>query len=249
MKLLHSIRMGDSVPPSKRPRRKYKISESLSDDPVSASEGELLANMLNDKDFPTVMRIVDKYKNGHYTILPYLTRIKSDLETINPYNLTKCCRLQTLILPNCNTINDNMLLMLPRLESLTIKSGSLLTGDPFSSSTTIRSLQIISHSKSEPDTLLTSSNIYMFSNLEMLHAMNGQLTDSDLKYMKELKVLVLEESRVTPQILNYLPKLELLVINKKLYKYVSSIRNKSILEKIGKLYKIQIYALENNISL
>lgn len=230
-------------------RRTYKISESSTVCDTETSDGELLASMLNDKDFPTVMKIVEKYKDGVYTILPYLTKIQSPLETINPYNLTKCCRTKTLILPNCNIINDNMLMMLPQLESLTVKAGSLLTGDPFSCSSSLKTLQIISHNKTNCDTLLTPENIRLFSNLEMLHVMNTMLTDECFRWLPNLRILILEESPVTPKILNYLKLLEICIVNKKLYKYVSSIKNKLILEKIGKLHKIQIYALENHIIL
>jgi len=228
------------------PKRIYKISESSTSEELSGPEHELLASVLDDRDFPTVMKIVDNYRNGTYTILPLLTKIRSNLECINPFSLTKCCRAKALILPNCNTINDNMIMMLPQLESLTIKAGSTLTGEPFTCSPMLKCLQIISHNKAHPDTLLKPTNIHCFRHLEMLHVMNPVLSDDDFKYLNKLQILILEESQVTPKVLNYLPALELCLINRVLYKYINSIRNKNILEKVGKIHKIQIYALENS---
>lgn len=202
----------------------------------------MLAKLLDTIEFSEVMNIVDKIDNGKYDILPYITRVKSTSDTINPYNLSRCSRVETVILPNCNMITDNVLMLLPYLESLTIKSGSMITEDTFRYLNYLTKLQIISHHEHEPDTVVTMKSLSYMTKLEMLHLRNEVLRNEHFYHMRNLKVLILDGNKhVTPDILNYLPKLEIFVLNKKLYKYISSEKNNEIIKKIGKLNKVKIY--------
>lgn len=217
---------------------------------MSHGDGEsnkVLARLLDTIEFPEVIKIIEKFEDGKYTILPFLTRVQSTSTTINPYNLTRCCRIKTLILPYCNTITDNVLMLLPYLESLTIRAGCPLTGDVFRHMNYLTKLQILSHSEDEPDTLLGLDTLENLTRLEMLHIRNANLKDEHFYHLRNLKVLVLEGNpNVTPAILNYLPKIEVCILNKKLYKYISSTKNNSILKRIGKVNRVKIYAVENN---
>lgn len=217
---------------------------------MSHKDGEsykVLAQLLDTIEFHEVIKIIDKFDDGKYTILPFLTKVQSSLVTINPFNLTRCCRITTLILPNCMTLTDNILMLLPYLESLTIRSGSSLTADVFRHLNYLTKLQILSHHEDEPDTLLSLKALENLSRLEMLHVRNGNLKDEYFYHLRNLKVLVLDGNQyVTPAILNYLPKIEVCILNKKLYKYISSTKNNSILKKIGKINRVKIYAVENN---
>lgn len=206
---------------------------------------QVLAKLLDTIEFPEVIKIIEKFDDGKYTILPYLTRVQSSSITINPYNLTRCCQITTLILPNCQTLTDNVLMLLPYLESLTIRSGSPLTMDVFRHLNYLTKLQILSHSEDEPDTILCLEALEHLSRLEMLHVRNEILRDEHFYHLRNLKVLVLD-GHVTPVILNYLPKIEICILNKKLYKYISSTKNNAILKKIGKINRVKIYAVENN---
>jgi hypothetical protein len=213
----------------------------------NGDSNEVLAKLLDTIEFNEVIKIIKNFEDGKYTIMPYITKIKYYNDTIDTYNLTKCCRTKTLILPNCKSITDNVLMMLPYLESLTIKSGSSLTPDVFRHLNYLTKLQIISHRKQEPDNLICLKSLENLSKLEMLHVRNPSLRDEHFYHLKNLKVIVLEGNEyVTPLILNFLPKLEICIINKKLYKYVSSTKNNLIIKKIGKLDHIKIYAIKNN---
>ena len=185
--------------------------------------------------------------DGKYNILPFLSTVQSTLPLIDPYNLTRCCRITTLILPNCEMLTDNVLMLLPYIESLTIKSGNNLTSDVFRHLNYLTKLQILSHCEDEPDTLVNLESLVNLTRLEMLHLRNTNLKDEYFYHLRNLKVLVLEGNDiVSPIILNYLPKVEICMINKKLYKYISSTKNNAILKKIGKINRVKIYAIENN---
>lgn len=216
---------------------------------MSHEDGEsckVLAKLLDTIEFPEVIKIIEKFNDGKYNILPFLTRVQSSSQTINPYNLTRCCRINTLILPNCKTLTDNVLMLLPYLESLTISSGSELTPDVFRHLNYLTKLQILSHYEDEPDTLLGLGSLENLTRLEMLHVRNSHLKDEHFFHLRNLKVLVLDgNTHVTPAILNYLPKIEICILNKKLYKYISSTKNNAILKKIGKINRVKIYAVEN----
>ena len=206
----------------------------------------ILAKLLDTIEFPEVIRIVEKFSDGKYNILPFLTRVRSSSITINPYNLTRCCRITVLVLPNCSTLSDNILMLLPYLESLTIKSGSGLTSGVFRHLNYLSKLQILSHSDSEPDDLLTLPAMESLTKLEMLYVRNEDLKDEYFYHLLNLKVLVLDGNKyVTPGLLNYVPKLEIFLLNKKLYKYISSTRNNAILKRIGKVNQVKLYAIEN----
>jgi hypothetical protein len=207
----------------------------------------VLAKLLDTIEFPEVIKIVEKFTDGKYNILPYLTKVSSSSATINPYNLTRCCRITVLVLPNCSTLTDNILMLLPYLESLTIKSGSGLTADVFRHLNYLSKLQILSHHDSEPDRLLTLPAMESLSKLEMLYVRNEGLRDEYFYHLINLKVLILDGNDcVTPGILNYIPQLEICLLNKKLYKYISSTRNNAIVKRIGKINHVKLYAIENN---
>jgi hypothetical protein len=207
---------------------------------------EVLAKLLDTVDFPEVMRIVDKIDDGKYNILPFLTRVQSSFNVINPYNLSRCCRVNTLILPHCSTLTDNVLMLLPYLESLTIHSGCPLSSDVFRHLNYLTKLQILSADDTEEDTLVNIESLENLTKLEMLHLRNSQLKDEHFYHLRNLKVLVLDGNpHISPAILNYLPKIEICVLNNKLYKYISSTKNNAIIKKIGKLNRVKIYAIEN----
>jgi hypothetical protein len=208
---------------------------------------EVLAKLLDTIEFNDVIKIISNFEDGKYTIMPHITKIYYKGDTVDPYNLTKCCRTKTLALPNCQTLTDNVLMLLPYLESLTIRSGCPLTPDVFRHLNYLTKLQILSHSEKEPDTLVCLESLESLTKLEMLHIRNPSLRDEHFYHLRNLKVLVLEGNEcVTPSILNFLPKIEICVINKKLYKYVSSTKNNEIIKKIGKLNRVKIYAIDNN---
>lgn len=217
---------------------------------MSHENGEsykVLATLLDTIEFPEVIKIIEKFEDGKYSILPFLTRVQSTSETISPFNLTRCCRISTLILPNCQTLTDNVLMLLPYLESLTIRSGCPLSTDVFRHLNYLTKLQILSHCEDEPDTLVTLQSLEYLTRLEMLHVRNPVLKDEHFFHLRNLKVLILDgNDNVTPVILNYLPKIEICILNKKLYKYISSTKNNAILKKIGKVNRVKIYAVENN---
>jgi hypothetical protein len=205
----------------------------------------ILAKLLDTVEFSEVIRIVELFDNGRYNILPYLTKVRSSSPVINPYNLTRCCRITVLVLPNCNTLSDNILMLLPYLESLTIKSGSGLTPGVFRHLNYLSKLQILSHTDSEPDHLLTLPAMESLTKLEMLYVRNEDLKDEYFYHLLNLKVLILDGNQyVTPEILNYIPQLEICLLNKKLYKYISSTKNNAILKRIGKINHVKLYAVE-----
>ena len=208
---------------------------------------EVLAKLLDTIEFNDVIKIVGNFEDGKYTIMPHITKIYYKGDTIDPYCLTKCCRTKNLIIPNCQTLTDNVLMLLPYLESLTIRAGCPLTPDVFRHLNYLTKLQILSHNDNEPDTLVCLESLESLTKLEMLHIRNPLLRDEHFYHLRNLKVLVLEGNEyVTPSILNFLPKIEVCVINKKLYKYVSSTKNNEIIKKIGKLNRVKIYAIDNN---
>lgn len=207
----------------------------------------IIAKLLDTIEFPEVIKVIENFPDGKYTILPYLTRVQTSTDSINPYNLSRCCRINTLVLPNCKAISDNVLMLLPYLESLTISAGSALTPEVFRHLNYLTKLQILSHDESEIDNLLCLQSLEHLDKLEMLHVRNMELRDEHFYHLRNLKVLVLDGNPyVTPSILNYLPKIEICIINKKLYKYISSTKNNAILKKIGKINRVKIYAVEDN---
>jgi len=221
------------------------IHEPLRDRESKDTSYMVLAKLLDTVHFPDVIQITEKVEDGHYKILPYLTRVHSTLETISPFNLTKCCRVRTLILPNCRDLTDNVLMLLPYLESLTIPVGCTLTPDVFRHLNYLTRLQILSHTLEEYDTLICLEALTYLTNLEMLYVRNAELCNEHFYHLRNLKVLVLEgNNKVTPNILNYLPKIEICIINRKLYKYISSSKNNEILKKIGKVARVKIYTVE-----
>jgi hypothetical protein len=212
-----------------------------------SNSNEVLANLLNTVDFPEVIKIVDKIKDGKYNILPYITKVQSGLMSISPFNLSRCCRVTTLILPKCTGITDNVIMLLPYLESLTIKSNCGLTPDVFRHLNYLTKLQILSHHENDPDTLITLQSLEHLSKLEMLHVRNPNLRDEFFFHLRNLKVLVLEgNTNVTPAILNYLPSIEICILNRKLYRFISSTLNNDIIKKIGKINRVKIYAIETD---
>lgn len=214
---------------------------------VDGESYEVLAKLLDTIEFPEVMKIVEKFVDGKYTILPYIKQVQSQSDTVNPYNITRCCAAETLILPNCQTLTDNILMLMPYLKSLTIKSGCPLTPDVFRHLNYLTKLQIMSQSESEPDTLICLESLENLSQLEMLHLRNEKLRDEHFYHLRNLKVLVLDgNENVTPSILNFLPKIEVCILNKKLYKYIASTKNNAILKKIGKINRVKLYAIENH---
>lgn len=204
---------------------------------------ELFAKVLDYLEFPEVVSIIKSYKYGHMTILPHITHIYTPLVTINPYNLTRCCMLRELHMPYSRYLNNNMLLMLPNLNSLTIMNGSLVTSDIFEFLPNLKNLTITYQHHFDIDTLVNLQCLKYLDQLEYLHISNRLLFDDCFTYMPKLKVLILKNSRVTPSVLNLLPKLELCVINGVLIKYTSSLKNIMILKHIGKLHRIKIYAI------
>lgn len=220
----------------------------MNDPDTGESHYKKLAEQLDNLEFPEVVKIVEKIEDGKYEVLPWIKRVCSSLETVNPYNLCRCCRTEKLILPQCVNINDNVLVNLPYIKSLTICSQNELTGDVFYHLNYLRELQILSHSLDRPDELLTNSSVKHLKELQYLHVFNNTLTDEDFHHMKQLKVIVIdsENPRLTPNILNHLPNAEVCIINKVLYKYKDSTRNNTIIKRIGKLAKIKIYAIKNH---
>ncbi len=208
---------------------------------------QVLARLLETIDFVTVMQIIDQVDNGKYEILPFITKVYTEAHTINPYNLTKCCRTKVLVLPNCTNLEDNALMMLPHLESLTIKAGNPLTNDVFQHLSYITKLQILSHTEADEDRLLDYIALRNLSKLEMLQVRNKNLRNEHFRLLPDLKVLILDgNDKVTPGILNFLPKMEICIINRELCKFISSTRNNAIIKKIGKLDRVRIHAIENN---
>lgn len=206
-----------------------------------------LAVHLDNLEFPEVIQIIKTIPDSKYNVLPHLTKVRSNLKTINPHNLCRCCRVETLILPYCTNLTDNVLVNLPYVRSLTVNSNSGLTEDIFHHLNYLEELQILSDYPEAADQILTSESVRQLSKLKYLHVYNNILTDNDIKQLKNLHVLVIDSTnpRLTPSVLNYLRHIEVCIINKILYKFISSVRNNTILKKIGKLRKIQIYAITN----
>lgn len=212
---------------------------------VGLQIGQILAKQLETLDFETLIKVADTLPEAQLEVLPYITQTHSKKESIDIQQLRYCCRLRQLIFPNY-PVQDNVLMYLPHLEHLTIRQSSMMTGEYFKTLGSLIELQILSKSTTEPDTTLCTYTVKHMKKLEMLHVMNHILVDEDFHFLQNLRILILISDRITPRILNYLPKLELCIINKKLYKYVSSTRNKQILKRIGKLDTVKIYAIENS---
>lgn len=207
-----------------------------------------MAEQLDALDFPDVVKMVDLIRDGRYNVLPYLTKVKSTMKSVNPHTLCRCCRLERLNLPNCTNLTNNILVNLPYITSLTINSVTGLTGDIFYHLSYLRELQILSDTYAQPDTLLNNTTVKYLQDLQYLHLYNNILVNEDFRLLKKLKVIVIETNNpeLTPEILNFLPHIEICIINKVLYKFISSDKNRTIIKKIGKLDKIHIYALKNS---
>lgn len=201
-----------------------------------------LARQLDTMEFQEVMKIISLIDNGQYTILPWLYKVCSRLDYINPYNLCRCSRLKVLSIPNCKTISNSTLINLPYIESLTISSVTNLKGDIFYHMNYLKHLQIISHTYSNPDKLLTKHTVKYLDKLKILHVYNNMLSEGDFCHLKSLEVLILETSNrgITPKIMDLMPRLELCIINHTLYKFKETPRNEKIVKKIGKITKIRI---------
>lgn len=206
----------------------------------------LMAKQLDNIEFPDVIKIVDMVNDGRYTILPYLTHVKSVLPTINPHNLCRCCRVEQLYLPNCLDLSNKTLVNLPYITKLTISSNSCVTGDVFYHLNNLTELQIIYHTT--PETIINHDTVKYLKGLECLYTTNNVLVNDDLRFVRNLRILVIDSINpgLTPAILNFLSKMEICIINGVLYKYVESARNNRIIKKIGKLSKIQIYSISNH---
>lgn len=204
----------------------------------------LFGEILNFLEFPQIIQISKPYKYGHLTILPHVTRISTPLSTLNPFNLTKCCGVKHLIMPNSNELTDGALLMLPSLETLVIRAGSRVTGDVFQFMTQFKTLEVLSGNIFEVDTILTPHTVQHFGGLENLHIRSSQLRNAHFAQMQNLKILILWGQTITPEILNYLPKLELCVLNGSLIKWRSNERTRKIIKMLGKLREIRIYSVD-----
>ena len=212
--------------------------------PIYPVNPKLFARILDYMEFSKVIRIVDKYEFGRFRILPYVSTVYTAEATINPHNLTKCSRVKTLILPNCNMLNNDILMRLPYLESLTMKSGSLITPEIFQYMSNLSILQILSSNRFEVNALITDYSLKYLVDLRCLHVSNPVVSLESLSYLKKLEVLIIENTALTPEILNYLPNLTMCIVNRTLIKYKSSIRNKDILKKIEKINHINIYDID-----
>lgn len=212
---------------------------------ASDASNKILANLLDTIEFPEVIKIIEGIPDGKYNVLPYLTRVQTSMISINPFNLSRCCRIKTLILPHCTGLTDNVLMLLPYLESLTIQVDSGLTPDVFRHLGYLTKLQILSHCTDQYDTLINLESLTHLSKLEMLHVRNRDLRDEHFYHLRNLKVLVLDGNDcVTPGILNYLPSIEVCLINGKLYRFISSTNNDAIIKKIGKIKQIKVYGID-----
>ena len=185
--------------------------------------------LLETMEFSDVMKIIDLF--GFGGILTRLTKIQSRTE-VDAVALSRCIHasLTHIILPHCKSLTDDILALCPSLISLTVAAGSHLTAEAFRPLTRLTELQILSRNSEEPDTLLNNETIAHMPQLEMLHVRNSTICDEHLRHLPNLKVLVLYgNDMVTPDILNHLPKLEICVLNRRLYKYLPSEKNKAIM--------------------
>lgn len=195
----------------------------------------LFLKILNYLEFPEIIQIVKQYKYGEYTILPFIKSAYSKLPTINPYNIMKCCYLRNLSLPNSTYLCDNILMMLPQLKYLAVKSGTEISPDTFSFVPELEKLEILGYG----DKMLCTESVKNLCNLRELHVSNSILKNSDMQHLKNLRVLVIYNSYLTPKILEYLPKLEFCILNGVLIKYHP--KYKRLVLKIGVLAEIKIY--------
>lgn len=199
-----------------------------------------LADTLNVMEFSDVIDIVSKVEDGKYTVLPWLTRVSSGLESVNPYNLSKCCRTETLILPRCLNLSARTLIGLPYITSLTVNSRCNLSSSVFLHLSRLKELQIISDSPDYPDTMLNTESVMSLSGLEYLHVYNNNLVDSDFKNLRSLKGVVIDSSCLTPHIIN-ITSLELCIINGVIYKYnPASVKGADIIRRLGQFRKLKI---------
>ena len=216
----------------------------MSDPGVGESHYKNLATQLDKLEFPEIIKIIEQINDGKYEVLPWIKRVHSNLSSVNPYNLCRCCRTETLNLPYCVNLDNNMIVNLPYIKSLTINSENRLTGDIFYHLNYLEELQILSHRDDQPDKLLDHNSVKHLTGLKCLHIYNNILVDDDFQHLKNLRVVVInsDNPQLTPNILNYLHSVEICIINKVLYKYIDSTKNNAIIRRIGKLDRIRIYA-------
>jgi hypothetical protein len=209
-----------------------------------------LAGQLDALPFEDVIKIISTIEDGKYRVLPWLKRVSSNLSIISPYNLCRCSRTETLILPQYKQVNDILLVNLPYIQSLTINAENGLDqrGDVFMHLNYLEELQIISDDYEHPDLLLNSQSVIRLAGLKLLHVYNNELVDDDFKHMINLEVLVIESRNpaLTPALINLLPKLQLFVFNKVIYRYVKNTgnaRNSQILKRLSANQKLKVYMI------
>ncbi len=200
---------------------------------------ELIAKILEYLDFVEVIRIVKCIPDGENTILPQIKHIYSSSSLIQRNKLIRCCRAEKLCLPYSNYIDTNVLLKMPLLKSLTIRSGAKIDWFVFEYLQNLRVIQILS--APDKDTIIGSNALDCLKKLEYLYICSDKITENNLKKLTQLKVLILKKSQISPAIINYLPKLEVLIINRILYKYRHTLRNIGIIKRIGYINKIKIW--------
>lgn len=203
----------------------------------------IFGKILDFLEFPQIIEIASEYKYGHLTILPYISNIYTPMPTINPYNLTRCCNTKSLCMPNCNQLTDNMLIMLPSLEKLIIKSGSQITADSLKYLQNLKTLEIVHINTFDIDNILTAKTMGCLTNLEELRINSNKLMDDYFALLPNLKILVVNDKSVTPKILNMLHNMELCVINGVLVKYKSTVKNRKVVKKISHIKEVHIYAV------
>lgn len=210
---------------------------------TESSDHKRLAKLLEQVSLETAARIVAHIPEGRYAVLPFLTRVWSLQPTVDKLDLTMCSRVTVLILPNCINLTDNVLMMLPNLESLTIKVGNSLTSDAFKYLNYLTRLQILSHGDEVEmeDTLLNFPVLRYLDKLEMLHVRSSSLRDEHFRLLPNLKVLILYGNKaVSRAIIDFLPKLEILLLNGTLCKFVATANNNQIIRRIGRVDNVQI---------
>lgn len=205
-----------------------------------------LASRLDGVPFSDVIKIISKIEDGKYRVLPWIKHITSDREIIGLNDLCRCCRTETLSLPYCHNISDNLLVNLPYIKSLTINADNSigLNSDVFAHLGYLEELQIISNDYDHPDRLLTKNTVNRLEKIKYLHLYNNDLVDDDFHTMPNLLALVIESRNpaLTPNIINFLGRLELCVINGVIYRYKNaSEKTAKILKQLSKVKKLKIY--------
>lgn len=204
---------------------------------------EIFGKVLDFLEFPQIIEITSEYKYGYVTILPHVSHVYTPLPTINPFNLTKCCNVKSLCMPNCNQLTDNMLIMLPSLEKLVVKSGSQLTADSLQYLQNLKTFEVVHNNTYDMDNILTAKTIGYLPNLEELKINSDKLADDHFTLLPKLRILIINDTAITPKILNVLHNIELCIINGVLVKYKSSIKNRNIVKKIRHIKEVHIYAV------